>query len=80
METKRQGEIALKLVKFYIHKKGISFSQNDIREFRNVAKAIGISVEEFKQFVMPLVEQLVNQWFAKEYSENQGGAASSLKG
>lgn len=77
MDTKRQGEIALKLVKFYIRKQGIQLSQNDIREFGNVAKAIDVPIEELKEFAKPLVQQLVDQWFAKQYSENKGWSGIS---
>jgi len=64
MDPKRQGEIALQLVRHLMRKRGITLSQENMREFGNVAKAIGVSVEELKQFAKPLVQELLDECFA----------------
>ena len=55
MDPKRQGEIALKLVKQLMRKRGIQLSQDNMREFGNIAKAIEVPVE-LKQFAKPLMQ------------------------
>jgi hypothetical protein len=64
MDTKRQGEIALQLVKHVMRKRGITLSQDNMRELGNTAKAIGVSVEELKQFIKPLIQELLNECFS----------------
>lgn len=64
MDPKRQGEIALKLVKHLLHKRGVTLSQDNMREFGNVAKAIEVPVEELKQFAKPLMQELFDECFS----------------
>jgi len=64
MDPKRQGEIALQLVKHLMRKRGITLSQDNMRDFGNVAKAIGVPVEELKQFAKPLMQELLDECFA----------------
>ncbi len=65
MDPKRQGEIALKLVKHLLRKRGgITLSQDNMREFGNVAKAIEVPVEELKQFAKPLMQELLDECFS----------------
>ena len=64
MDPKRQGEIALKLVKYLMRKRGIQLSQDNMREFGNVAKAIEVPVEELKQFAKPLMQELLDECFS----------------
>lgn len=64
MDPTRQGEIALKLVKYLMHKRGVTLSQENMREFGNIAKATGVSVQELKQFAKPLVQELLDECFA----------------
>jgi len=64
MDPKRQGEIALKLVKFYMREKGITLSQNNMRKLGNISKAIGVPIEELKQFAKPLAQELIEECFA----------------
>jgi len=59
-DPKRQGEIALKVVKHLMRKRG----QNNMREFGNAAKEIGVPVEELKQFAQPLVQELLDECFS----------------
>jgi hypothetical protein len=70
MDPKRQGEIALMVLKYLLRKQGIELSRNKMRETSGLAKAIGISVEELKQFVQPLVEEFMRELFAMKQSEN----------
>ncbi|MEK7169537.1 MAG: hypothetical protein AAB377_00140 [Patescibacteria group bacterium] len=64
MDPKRQGEIALKLVKQLMRKRGIQLSQDNMREFGNVAKAIEVPVEELKQFAKPLMQEFLDECFS----------------
>ena len=64
MDPKRQGEIALKLVKYLMRKRGIQLSQDNMREFGNVAKAIEVPVEELKQFAKPLMQEVLDECFS----------------
>ena len=64
MDPKRQGEIALKLVKYLMRKRGIQLSQENMREFGNVAKAIEVPVEELKQFAKPLMQEVLDECFS----------------
>ncbi len=63
MDPKRQGEIALKLVKYLMRKSGVTLSQDNMRQFGNVAKAIGVPVDELKQFAKPLMQELLDESF-----------------
>ena len=60
----RQGEIALALVKFYLAKKGVRLSPDISRELGNIAKAIGISNEDLRQFVEPLIQDILKKSFS----------------
>ena len=64
MDPKRQGEIALKLVKHLLRKRGTTLSQDNMREFGNVAKVIEVPVEELKQFAKPLMQELLDECFS----------------
>jgi hypothetical protein len=63
MDEKRQGEIALMFVKYLVRKHGVEVSRNKMREADGLAKAIGIPVEELKQFVQPLLEEFIHELF-----------------
>ena len=64
MDPKRQGEIALKLVKYLMRKRSIQLSQDNMRGFGNVAKAIEVPVEELKQFAKPLMQEVLDECFS----------------
>ena len=61
MDPKCQGEIAVLLLKHIVRKKGIYLSPDDKREIGNIAKEIGIPVEELKQFAKPIVQELLDE-------------------
>lgn len=64
MDSERQGEIALKVVKHLMRKRGITLSWSNMREFGNLAKEIGVPVEELKQFAKPLMQELLDECFS----------------
>ena len=64
MDPKRQGEIALKLVKYALRERGIRLSPENMREFGNMAKAIGVSADELKQFAQPIAQEILDECFA----------------
>jgi hypothetical protein len=66
MDQKRQGEIAIRLVKHIMRKQGLRLSHNEMRELGNVAKAIGVPVEELKQFTKLLVQELIDECFTNQ--------------
>ena len=47
-----------------VRKRGITLSQDNMREFGNVAKAIEVPVEELKQFAKPLMQELLDECFS----------------
>ncbi|HDY89101.1 MAG TPA: hypothetical protein ENH82_13430 [bacterium] len=63
MDPKRQGEIALKVVKHLMRKRGITLSQSNTREVGNVAKEIEVPVKELKQFARLLTQELLDECF-----------------
>lgn len=61
MDPARQGEIALKLVKLIIKDAGIHLRQNELnRKLGNVAKDIEVSPEELKEFVRPMLQEMLD--------------------
>lgn len=61
MDAKRQGEIALLFTKYYMRKEGIRFSLDSVREFGNLAKAIGVPIQELKDFLKPLAQEVLDE-------------------
>lgn len=64
MNEKRKGEIALKVVKFLIRKRGVRLSPDSMREVGNISKETGVPVEELNQFAKPLIQELLDECFA----------------
>ncbi|TSC94763.1 MAG: hypothetical protein CEN87_297 [Parcubacteria group bacterium Licking1014_1] len=64
-EQEYQFEIAIKLLKYAMRKQGVTLSQNNMREIGNVAKAIGVPIEELKQFIRPFVQEMIDEQFGK---------------
>lgn len=65
MDEKRKGEIALALLKYKIGREGIRLTPDTKRELGNVAKTIGIPLEELKEFGKILVGELLEETFGK---------------
>lgn len=65
MNLQRQGEIALKLLKYRLQKVGIHrLIPNEVRrEIGNVAKAIEVKESELNEFAEILVRELVDELF-----------------
>lgn len=59
MDKVRKGEIALKVVGYYLRKRGFEMTEHRLREAPNIAKELGIEVEELREFAHSvLTEQL----------------------
>jgi len=65
MDNVRKGQIALLFLKHQLCEKGIRLTPNLQRQIGNVAKAIGISLEEATEFVESIVREVVEETFAK---------------
>lgn len=68
MDEKREGEIALRFLKWKLREDGVRLTPNPRRQVGNVAKAIGVSVEEAMEFTEGLVREAVDEAFAKPRS------------
>ena len=68
MDEKRKGEIALKLVGYYLRKRGVHLSSETKRELPNVAKDSGVPVEELKRFLRPLFDEMADEIFDRNFS------------
>ena len=65
MDEARRGQIALLYLRNKLREEGVRFSPNMSRQIGNTAKAIGISVEEAKEFAEIIVRELVEESFPK---------------
>jgi len=63
MDAKREGEIALVLLKQLLKKRGFTLGNNLKRELGNVSKETGISVVELKEFGKKRAEELMKDTF-----------------
>ncbi len=63
MDSKRQGEIALELVKTYASKNGLPSVDEAKRRFGNIAKETGISKEELTAFADAILPDLIGRIF-----------------
>lgn len=65
MDPKRKGEIALKLLKVLLRKKGLhTFSRSELkREAGNLVKETGISEEELMEFAKSMIFELLSEMF-----------------
>lgn len=66
MDEKRQGEIALRIIKHQLSTKGIRLTPNLRREAGNEAKNIGISTEEAMRFMAIITRDLYKKTFNEE--------------
>jgi hypothetical protein len=60
MDEKRQGEIALKVVKQKLFKSGLP-GDGSQRELGNIAKELGIELEELKQFYEAILPEFLGR-------------------
>lgn len=68
MDPKRQGEIAILLVRHILREKGVRVSKEMVRELANVAKKINVPLEELKDFFKPLLEEMIEEVFPSKKS------------
>ena len=70
MSKERRGEIAEAFLRYVLAKKGgISIQPNETRrELGSAAKAIGVPVDELRQFVRSIVEEFVDEAFSESSS------------
>ena len=64
MDDKRQGEIAILMVRHVMRERGFALSESFARELGNIAKAIEVPVEELREFVKPLMQELLDECFS----------------
>ena len=72
MDAKRQGEIALVLLKYLMRKKGLNLSPSMIREFGNTSKETGIPIDELKQFSRLIMQEMLDECFEAKEAKDQG--------
>ena len=65
ISKERQGEIALLYLKNLIRKEGVTIKPNMRRQTANMAKELGISLEEVAEFTEMLVREIVEEAFKK---------------
>ncbi len=65
MDPKRQGEIAIKLLKHLMQKEGVTLSSAEdvLERTEKAAQMTGISVDELLEFAKPLVHEFVDECF-----------------
>ncbi len=61
MTEQRMGEIAIQLIISRMAKQGIGGNEELDREIPNVAKKIGVTPDELKEFFMALVPRALNR-------------------
>jgi len=65
MDERRKGEIALALFKYRVGREGIRITPDARRELGNVAKATGIPLNELKEFIRLLIEEMLKETFGE---------------
>lgn len=69
MDEARKGQIALLVLKKKLRDEGIRIKPDFRREAGNLAKDLGISVEEIVEFYESLIRELVEETFSKPKSD-----------
>ena len=65
MTDSRKAEIAILLIKEVIREKGVVLTPSFRQDMERDAKDLGIPVDEFMEFVEPIIRELVDEAFAK---------------
>jgi hypothetical protein len=65
MTDGRKLEIAMGLLRHLMRDHGITLSHDRKMEIEEAARVIGVSVDEVKEFLRPLVQELVDEQFGK---------------
>jgi hypothetical protein len=63
LTTERKLVIATAMLKYIFRKKGVHLTENTRRELGGAAKAMGIPVEEVREFAKPLIQELLDEQF-----------------
>jgi hypothetical protein len=74
MDDVRKGQLAILFLKHQLREKGVRLTPYFRRELGNVAKEIGVPLDEATQFVEIIVRELVDEVFAKK-AEDKGEPA-----
>jgi len=65
MDEKRMGEIALALLKYKAAREDIRIGPNMDRKWGNIAKEIGVSLADLKEFANIIYTEVVAKTFGK---------------
>lgn len=65
MDEKRKGEIALRYLKWKLREDGVRLTPNPRRQVGNVAKAIGVPMDEVMELAECLVREAVDEAFPR---------------
>ncbi len=63
MDAARQGEIALRVLKYIVEKSGVHVSKDKIRELGDIAKKIDVPLDELKAFAKPILQEAFDKCF-----------------
>ena len=69
MDAKQQGEIAVKMVRYFLRQRGVTLGEHSKREIGNIAKGAGVRIEALEEFMRPLVQELLDEHFASSNKE-----------
>ncbi len=61
LTKERQGEIAMACIRHILRRNGLKLDTQSNRELGNLAKEIGIGVDELKAFIKPLVQEVIDE-------------------
>ena len=64
MDAARKGELAFAILEHKVGRKGIQFTQDTHKELGELAEAIGVPIEELKEFGKLLYYSIVDKIFA----------------
>jgi len=73
MDDARKLEIATRLLRYIGYTKGITIGQEFTRVLGNAAKAIDVPIDELKQFIAPIMQDILGCCFPASNS-GQGEA------
>lgn len=65
MDLIRQGELARIMLKHVIREKGLHLTRDNKRNMGNLAKEIGVSHDELKQFTKIISQEILDEFFNK---------------
>ena len=65
MNKERRNEIAWKVLLWKASREPFRLGKDSMRELNNIAKAIGVSVTELKEFGKEVINELVAETFGK---------------